>query len=153
MAFDKANPLGRQCVKGGKRGKETGLQCGMAAMSFATIDVVYLLICCQTKQNKSLARTVTVERAREGGREVAKGSPSYIASFGFSLQLRLQLQLEPQPLSSISFLSLCSFNSLSSSILSPNFNSAPPSASSSTKLTTTRTRKLAYGHHPPPAPL
>lgn len=97
----------------------------MAAMSFATIDVVYLLICCQTKQNKSLARTVTVERAREGGREVAKGSPSYIASFGFSLQLRLQLQLEPQPLSSISFLSLCSFNSLSSFIPSPNFNSAP----------------------------
>lgn len=75
----------------------------MAAMSFATIDVVYLLICCQTKQNKSLARTVTVERAREGGREVAKGSPSYIAGFGFSLQLRLHLELEPQPLSSFSF--------------------------------------------------
>lgn len=40
---------------------------GMATMSFATIDVVYLLICCQTKQNKSLARTVTVRvRAKPG---------------------------------------------------------------------------------------
>lgn len=29
----------------------------VATMSFASIDVVYLLICCQTNQNKSLART------------------------------------------------------------------------------------------------
>lgn len=82
MAFDKANPLGRQCVKGGKRGKERGLQCGMAAMSFATIDVVYLLICCQTKQNKSLARTVTVERARGmEGREAPVTSPALALAY------------------------------------------------------------------------
>lgn len=49
----------------GSGGIAKGVHCGgMATMSFATIDVVYLLICCQTKQNKSLARTDTV-RVRE----------------------------------------------------------------------------------------